>query len=115
MAAIPRDAAALVWWDRPCLRYQTRSRSTLNMLGERFLRALRPPLSRRLAVERFGDSSNVLGRVPATPAGDVEQAATRKVAEVTGHVRRLEIKSGRRERIRQTCIRITRYRDVRFR
>src|SRR4030088_2145732 len=113
MAAIPRDGVALAAWAQPRLRYQTRSRSTLS-LGEGFLSGLRPPLSRRLAFESLGDRRDVLGRVAATAAGNIDQPSPRKVAQITRHVLRPQIEPGFRERIRQTSIRVARDRHVRL-
>src|SRR5450755_2286785 len=115
MAAIPRDGAAssLCPWLRrlrPGLCYRTHSRSTLNLTleGKGFRNVSRPPLSRRLASERFGDCRDVLGCVAPAPAGNVDQPAARKIAQITGHVFRPQIETGLRKRIRQTGVRIAR-------
>ena len=69
-------------------------------------RARRHRRARRLAVERLGDGGDVLRRVAAAAAGDVDQARLGELAEVARHVRRLEIEAGRRERIGQARVRI---------
>src|SRR5450631_717596 len=112
MAAIPRDGVASSSLARPRSRYLTRSRSTLNLVGEGFLSGLRPPLSRRLAFERFGDSRDVLGRVAATAAGDIDQPCPCKVAQITRHVLRPQVEPCFREGIRQPSIRVARDRYV---
>ncbi len=38
------------------------------------------------AFERLGDRRDVLRRIAAAPAGNVDQAVLRKVSEVAGHV-----------------------------
>src|SRR5882724_13302549 len=88
MAEIPRDEAASSEWAQPRSRYPTRSRSTLYLAlaGVGSLNERRPPLSRRPALERFGDSRDVLGRVAAAAAGNVDQPSPCEVASITGHV-----------------------------
>src|ERR1022692_6960 len=112
MVVIPRDGAASSAWVRQRSRYQTRSRSTLILVGEGFLRGLCSPLSRRLAFERFGDSRDVLGRVAATAAGNIDQPCPCKIAQITCHVLRPEVEPGFREGIRQTGIWVARDRYV---
>src|ERR1700730_16783829 len=114
MAAIPRDGVSSSSWARPRWRYQTRSRSTLNLVGEGFLSGLRSPLSRRLAFERFGDSRDVLGCVAAAPAGNIDQPRPCKVAQIAGHVLRPQIEPGFRQGVRQTGVRVARDRHVRL-
>src|SRR5580700_6200686 len=100
MGAIPRDGAASAAWARPSSRYRTRSRSTLNLMGEGFPRGCRPPLSRRLAFERRGNSRDVLGGVAAAATGNINQARPCKVTQIAGHVLRAQIEPGFREGIR---------------
>src|ERR1700674_831399 len=114
MAAIPIDEAASAAWARPRSRYRTRSRSTLNLVSEGFLRGLLPPLSWRLAFERFGNSCDVLGCVAATAAGNIDQPCPCKFAEITRHVLRPQIEAGLGEWIRQTRIRVARDRYIRL-
>src|SRR5580700_10268045 len=100
MGAIPRDGAASAAWARPRLWcYRTRSRSTLNLVGEGFPRGCRPPLSRRLAFERRGNSRDVLGGVAAAAAGNINQARPCKVTQIAGHVLRAQIEPSFREGI----------------
>src|ERR1700730_16525048 len=114
MAAIPRDGVSSSSWARPRPRYRTHSRSTLNLVGEGFLSGLRPPLSRRLAFERFGDSRDVLGCVATAPAGNIDQSCPCKVAQIAGHVLGTQVEPGFRKGIRQTGIRVARDRHVRL-
>ena len=58
------------------------------------------------ALERLGDGRDVLGRVAAAAAGDVDEPALGELAQVARHVRRLEIEAGGRERIGQTRVRV---------
>ena len=81
-------------------------------VGSRSVR--RPQLSRRLAFERFGDRRDVLGRVAAAAAGNIDQPSPRKIAQITRHVLRPQIEPGFRERIRQAGIRVARDRHVRL-
>src|SRR5580692_1707609 len=112
MVAIPRDGVASSSWARLRSRYQTRSRSTLNLVGEGSRGGPGPPLSWRLAFERFGDSRNVLGRVAAAPAGNIDQPRPCKVAQIAGHILWAQIEPGFREGIRQTRIWVARDRHV---
>ena len=105
-------------------RLRSRQTKRLRLRGVRHRLALsrtlgcsigrRPQLPRRLAFERFGDRRDVLGRVAAAAAGNIDQPSSRKVAQITGHVLRAQIEPGRRKRIRQTGIRIARDRHVRL-
>ena len=74
----------------------------------------RASLARRLAFERLGDGGDVLGRVAAAAAGDVDEAAAREVAEVAGHVGGAEIEAGLGERIGQAGVRVAGDGDVGF-
>src|SRR5437660_6064558 len=114
MAAILRDEAASPAWPRPRSRYPSRSRSTLYLAlrGVGSLNERRPPLSRRPSLERFGDSRDVLGRVAAATAGNVDQPSPCEVAQKTGHVLRPQIEPGFRQRIRQAGIWVARDRHV---
>ena len=66
--------------------------------------SMRPSLARGFAFERFGDGGDVLGRVAAAAAGDVDEAGVGEVAEVAGHVGRAEIEAGLGERIGQAGV-----------
>src|ERR1700680_5174113 len=99
MAAIPTDGVVSSSWARPRSRYRTRSRSPLNLVVEGFLCGLRPPLSRRQTFERFGDSRDMLGRVAAASAGNVDQPRPCKIAQIAGHVLRPQIEPCLRQRI----------------
>src|ERR1035438_1592189 len=103
MVAIPRAGVASPSWARPRSRCRTRSRPTLNLglAGEGLLGGLRPPLSRRLAFERFRDSRDVFGSISTAASGDVDQPSACEVAQITGHVLRTQIEAGFRQRIRQ--------------
>src|SRR5580658_4949761 len=109
MVAIPRDGVVSPSRVRPRLSCLTRSRATLNLglASERFLGGLRPPLSRRLAFERFRDSRNMLGCISTAAASDVNQPSPRKITQITGHVFRPQIEAGFRQRIGQTGVRVT--------
>src|ERR1700690_3372058 len=96
MAAIRRDAAA---WER-----ESRSRCDLD-LGD---------LARRHAIECFRNCCDVLRRVSAAASGDVDQTATREVAQIARHIGWPKIEPGWSERIRQTCIRVARDGHVRL-
>src|SRR6202047_1930965 len=114
MAEIPRDGAASAALAQPRSRYRTRSRSTLNLVGVGFPSGCRPPLSRRLAFERRGNSCDVLGGVAAAATGNINQPRSRKVSQIAGHVLRAQIEPGFREGIRQTGIWVARDRHVRL-
>src|SRR5271169_2980508 len=115
MVAIPRDGVASPSWVRRP-RCPTRSRSTFNLAlaSEGFLDGLRPPLSRRLAFERFRDSRYVLGSISTAATCDVDQPSPCKVTQILSHVLRPQIEAGFRQRIRQTGIGVTRDRHVRL-
>src|SRR5271155_1596412 len=106
MAAIRTSGGASAQW--------LRLRSCPAPAGVGFFGGHCPEVSWRLTFERFGDRRDVLGGVAATTAGNIDQSSPRKVAQIAGHVVRPQIEPGRRERIRQTCIRIAGDRDVRF-
>src|ERR1035437_10158472 len=95
MAVILTGAAAWSRWPR--------SRCDLNLCQP----------SRGLAFERFGNRRNVVGRVAAAAAGNIDQPSTCKVTQITGHVLGPQIEPGLRESIRQAGIRIARDRHVR--
>src|ERR1700722_12687972 len=116
MVGILRDGVVSPSWVRPSLFGLTRSRPTLNLglRTERFLGGLRPPLSRRLAFERFRDRRDMLWSISTAAAGDVDQPSPRKVAQITGHVLRTQIEAGLRQRIRQTGVGVTRDRHIRL-
>ena len=65
-------------------------------------------LARVHAIERLRDGRDVLRRVAATAAGDVDEAVLGEVAEIARHVRRLKIKPGGRKRIGQSRVGIAR-------
>ncbi len=67
-----------------------------------------PRLARGYAFEGFGDGGDVLGRVAAAAAGDVDEAGAGEVAEVAGHVGRAEIEAGLGERVGQAGVRVAR-------
>ena len=71
-------------------------------------------IARSLAFERFGDGGDVLGRVAAAAAGDVDEAGRGEVAEVAGHVRRAEIEAGLGERVGQAGVGVAGDGDVGF-
>ncbi len=56
------------------------------------------------AFERFGDGGDVLGRVAAAAAGDVDEAVLCEVAEEAGHVARAEVEAGLGERVGQAGV-----------
>src|SRR5271170_8288406 len=101
MAANPRDEAVLSSWLRPHSRARTHSCSTRNLglVSEGFLGGRCAPLSRRLAIERFGDCRDMLWRISAATAGNVDQSPPRKVAQISGHVLRPQVEPGFRQRI----------------
>src|SRR6267154_5221400 len=113
MAAIPRDEAAS-WESRAQMCSRKCSLLALTLEGEGFGGSLSPVFSRRLAFERFGDRRDVLGRVPATTAGNVNQSSAREVAEIAGHILRPQIETGFRQRIRQTGVWVAGDSDIRL-
>src|ERR1700735_4387288 len=96
MAAIRTDEEALPRWSR--------SRSNLNLAE----------LSRCLAFECLCNRRDVLRRISAAAARNIDQAALCKVAQITGHIVWSQIKPGLRQGIRQTRVRIARDRRVRL-
>ena len=60
--------------------------------------------ARMHAFEGLGDGGDVLGRVAAAAAGDVDEAAVREAAERARHVVGAEIEAGRRERVGQAGV-----------
>src|ERR1700746_1823839 len=100
MAAIPKDGGALPSSAEARLRCLIRSRGTLDLVGVGFFRVCRAPLARRLAFECVGDRPDVLRRISATAAGDVDQPSPCKVAQITCHVLRPKIEASFRKRIR---------------
>ena len=65
-------------------------------------------VARMPAFQRVRDGGDVLGRVAAAAAGDVDEPALGELAEETAHVFGLQVKARRRERIRQARVRIAR-------
>jgi len=63
--------------------------------------SLSDDLTRRATIERLGDRANVLGRVAAATARDVDQAGIRKFAEKTAPYRAARDRSRSRQRIGQ--------------
>ena len=63
-------------------------------------------LARPAGGDRLCNCGDVLRRVAAAAARDVQHAAFGEITEVAGHVFRLQIKACRRQRIRQSGIRI---------
>src|ERR1700747_3473977 len=104
MAAIPRAGVVWLAWPRARLCWRKCSLFALALEGVGFGTRLSPVLSRRLAFERFGDRRDVLGRVPTTTAGNVNQPSPREVAQIAGHILRSQIETGFRQRIRQTGV-----------
>src|ERR1700737_1791672 len=107
MAVIPTDGAVVSRW--LANRHRPRHHFAEGRMSPRHSQ-----FSRSYSLECFGDRRDVLWGVATTTAGDVNQATTCKIAEIAGHIRWLEIKSSRREWIRQPSIRVTRDRYVRF-
>src|ERR1700730_1729033 len=114
MAVNPRDEAASSPWPRAQWCWRECSRFALALEGVGFGRMLSPALSRRLAFERFGNRRDVLGRVAAATAGNVNQPCPCEVAQITGHVLRSQIETGFRQRIRQTGVWVARDRYIRL-
>src|SRR5271165_5456480 len=98
MAAIRRVGAASSPRRLRHLRYR-HSRADLALAKAGFLSRRCLPLARRLALERFGDSRDVLGSIAAATAGNIDQPSLGKVTQITGHVVRPQIEAGFRERI----------------
>src|SRR5271169_3587544 len=119
MAATRRAAKAWRAWLRmratsPDSRACSSAALALDDKGFFFRLRLRAPFARGQSLQRLGDGRDVLGRISATTAGNVDEARAREIAQVTGHVVWAQIESGLRERIRQTGVRVTGDRGIRL-
>src|ERR1700694_5257301 len=114
MAAIPRDEAASCASSRAQMCSRKCSLLALALEGEGFGGSLSPVFSRRQAFERFGDRRDVLGRVSAATAGNVNQPSPCEVAQIPGHILRSEVEAGFRQRIRQTGVWVARDSHIRL-
>src|SRR5579859_3351995 len=104
MAVILTDGEALSPRLRLCS--PTRSRSALAQVGVSLPSTRLAPLSGNLPFQRLGDGRDVLGRVAAAAAGNIDQSCPRKVGQIASHVLRPQIEPGLREGIRQSGIRV---------
>jgi len=75
--------------------------------------SIRTSLRGSLPQGPFRDRRDMLGRIAATAAGDIDQAATCKIAQIARHVRRSRSKRSPKADW-ATCIRVTRDSHIRF-